>query len=77
MKNANKRGTVYIKPEYHRALKVKAAEAEYSVSDLVNEAIKRSLLEDAEDMASFAERAKEPSLAFEDILKGLKKNGKI
>src|SRR4030042_1874941 len=43
MSNANKRVTVYLKPEYHRALRVKAAETEYSVSDLVNSAVKQAL----------------------------------
>lgn len=32
--------------------------------------------EDAEDLAAFAARAKEPSLAFEDVLGDLKRRGK-
>ncbi|HEX9903183.1 MAG TPA: ribbon-helix-helix domain-containing protein [Acidobacteriota bacterium] len=77
MKNPNKRVTVYLKPEYHRALRVKAAETEYSVSDLVNEALKNALLEDAADLEAFDKRAREPLLAFEDVLKTLKRDGKI
>jgi len=77
MKNPNKRVTVYLKPEYHRALRVKAAETEYSVSDLVNAALKNALLEDAEDLEAFDKRAREPILAFEDVLKILKRDGKI
>jgi hypothetical protein len=77
MSNANKRVTVYLKPEYHRALRVKAAETEYSVSDLVNSAVKLALLEDAVDLEAFDGRAKDTLLAFEDVVKTLKRDGKI
>jgi hypothetical protein len=77
MSNANKRVTVYLKPEYHRALRIKAAETEYSVSDLVNSAVKLALLEDAVDLEAFDKRAKDPLLAFEDVVKALKRDGKI
>jgi hypothetical protein len=77
MSSPNKRVTVYLKPDYHRALRVKAAETEYSVSDLVNSAVKHALLEDAVDLEAFEERASEPLIAFEDVLKSLKRNGKI
>jgi hypothetical protein len=74
---AHKRVTVYLKPEYHRALRVKSAETEYSVSDLVNAAVRTALLEDAADLEAFDERAGEPALAFEDVLKSLKRDGKL
>ncbi|OGR07543.1 MAG: CopG family transcriptional regulator [Desulfobacca sp. RBG_16_58_9] len=77
MKTAPKRATIYFDPDIHRALRVKAAETDKSVSDLVNEAIKLSLAEDAEDLAAFAVRASEPNLPFEEILKDLKQRGKI
>jgi hypothetical protein len=77
MDKANKRVTVYLKPEYHRALRVKAADTEYSVSDLVNSAVKRALLEDAVDLEAFDKRAGEPLLVFEDVVKKLKRDGKI
>ena len=54
-----------------------AAETDRSLSDLVNEAVKFSLAEDAEDLATFDERKDEPNLAFEDVVKDLKKRGKI
>jgi plasmid stability protein len=72
-----KRATVYFDPGLHRALRVKAAETEHSLSDLVNAAVRRSLAEDAEDLAAFDERAKEPDLAFEHVLKDLKRRGKL
>ncbi len=77
MNKANKRVTVYLKPEYHRALRVKSAETEYSVSDLVNAAVKQALLEDAVDLEAFDKRAGEPLLVFEDVVKKLKRDGKI
>jgi hypothetical protein len=72
-----KRATVYFDPAIHRALRLKAAETDRSLSDLVNEAIKLSLAEDAEDLAAFEERASEPNLAFEAVVKELRKRGKI
>lgn len=77
MDNSNKRVTVYLKPEFHKALRIKAAETEYSVSDLVNSAIKQALLEDALDLEAFEKRAGEPRLAFEDVVKDLKRDGKL
>lgn len=72
-----KRATVYFDPSLHRALRVKAASTERSISDLVNQAIRTSLAEDAEDLAAFDARAKEPTLAFEEVLKDLKRRGKL
>ena len=77
MEKANKRITVYLQPEYHRALRVKAAETEYSVSALVNEAVQNALREDALDLEAFETRADEPSIAFEKVLKKLRKDGKL
>ncbi|HVH31496.1 MAG TPA: CopG family transcriptional regulator, partial [bacterium] len=64
-----RRTTVYLESGLHKALKVKAAETEQSVSELVSHAVRRSLREDAEDLADFEQRAKQPNLAFETVLK--------
>ena len=72
-----KRATVYFEPEIHRALRLKAAETDRSVSDLVNEAVQLSLAEDAEDLAAFDERVNEPDLPYEAVVKDLKRRGKI
>lgn len=77
MDTSTKRATVYFDPVIHRALRLKAAETDRSLSDLVNEAVKLSLAEDAEDLAAFEERASEPNLPFEAVVKELKKRGKI
>jgi hypothetical protein len=72
-----KRATVYFDPSLHKALRLKAAQTEDSVSGLVNAAVRRSLAEDAEDLAAFDARANEPNLDFEDVLKDLKRRGKL
>jgi hypothetical protein len=77
MDDVCKRITVYLKPEYHRALKIKSAETEYSVSDLINSAVQQALLEDAIDLEAFDKRAGEPLLSFEDVVKDLKRHGKL
>lgn len=71
------RATVYFDPGIHKALRVKAAETDHSISDLVNLAVRRSLAEDADDLAAFDRRVREPNLAFEDVLKDLKRRGKL
>ena len=72
-----KRVTVYVEPHLHKALRLKAAETEQSYSALVNEALRQSLAEDAEDLAAIEARAKEPSIPFEDFVKDLKRRGKL
>jgi len=72
-----KRATIYLDSTLHRALRVKAAETEKSVSDLVNAAVRQSLTEDAADLAIFDGRAREPVLSFEEVLKDLKRRGKL
>ena len=69
---------MYFDPELHRALRVKAAETDRSMSDLVNEAVQLSLAEDAEDLAAFEERRERAKhLLYEDVVKDLKRRGKI
>jgi len=77
MATVHKRATVYFDEDLHRALRVKAAETDRSMSDLVNEAVKLALAEDAEDLAAFRERAQERNLPFENVVKDLKRRGKI
>jgi plasmid stability protein len=72
-----KRATVYFEEDLHKALKIKAAEASSSVSDLVNQAIRDSLAEDLEDLLAFRDREKEPTMDFETFLTQLKSNGRL
>lgn len=77
MKQASKRATVYFDSDVHRVLRLKAAQSDKSMSDLVNDAVRQSLAEDAEDLAAFEQRKKEKSISFEDALKKLRSRGKI
>lgn len=74
---AAKRATVYFDEDVHRALRLKAAASDRTLSEMVNEAVKLSLLEDAEDLAVFDARRGEPSVTFEQFVKTLKKRGAI
>lgn len=73
----SKRSTIYFEPELHAALRLKAASAQCSVSELVNQAVRYALAEDQEDLAAFAERATEPVMSYEALLNDLKKHGKL
>jgi hypothetical protein len=72
-----KRATIYFDGDLHRAVRMKAAETETSVSELVNTALRRSLADDADDLAAFGARAKEPNLDFEAVVKDLRRRGKL
>jgi hypothetical protein len=72
-----KRATVYFEEPVHKALRLKAAETDQSVSDLVNDAVRRALAEDADDLAAFREREDEPTLAFEEFVADLKRRGEL
>ncbi|MSP79170.1 MAG: ribbon-helix-helix protein, CopG family [Dehalococcoidia bacterium] len=73
----SKRATIYLDPALHRALRLKAAATDRSISEMVNEAVKVALAEDMEDLAAIKERAHEPNLDFEEAIKSLKRRGKI
>ena len=77
MKTINKRTTIYIDPQLHHALRIKSAEMDSSISQLIEKAIKISLAEDAIDLAAYEERKHEPRLSFEEVVKKLRKNGQI
>ena len=72
-----KRATIYLDPVVHKALKLKALETSRSVSDLVNQAVREALAEDAEDLAAFEQRANDPLLSYDEMVKRLKKDGRI
>ncbi len=75
--DTSKRATVYFEAEVHRALRLKAAASDRSISDMVNDAVKASLAEDADDLATFSERKIEKSLSFDTFVQGLKRRGRI
>ena len=72
-----KRATIYLDPDLHRALRLKAVETDRTISDLVNEAVQLALSEDADDLEVYRQRATEPELPFEDLVRDLKRRGKL
>lgn len=72
-----RRSTVYFDPDVHRALRTKAAATDRSISDLVGEAVRLTLAEDADDISSLRQRSSEPDLDFEKVVQGLKRRGKL
>jgi plasmid stability protein len=77
MATATKRATVYLDPELHKALRLKAVETSRSVSDLVNDAIRQALAEDVEDINAFEERAGEPLISYDEMVKRPRRDGRI
>lgn len=73
----SKRATIYFDAEVHRALRLRAAATDRSISDMVNDAVKLALAEDAEDLAAFDKRKSEPSVSFESLVRDLRKRGRI
>ena len=72
-----KRTTIYLDPVIHKALKLKAIETSRSISDLINEAVREALAEDAEDLLAFDERAGDPLISYDEMVKRLKKDDRI
>lgn len=72
-----KRATVYFAAEVHKALRLRAAASDRSISDMVNDAVRIVLAEDASDLEAFSERRDEKSVSFESFVKGLKRRGRI
>ena len=77
MATETKRATIYFDPDLHKALRLKSVETSRSVSDLVNQAVKEALAEDAEDLFAFDERADEPLISYDEMVKSLKADGCI
>ena len=77
MSTLTKRATVYLDPVLHKALRLQSVETSRSVSELVNDAVRDELAEDASDLAAFENRQNEPTVDFADFVKGLKRDGTI
>lgn len=73
----SKRATIYFDADLHKALRLKAVETNQSLSELVNDAVREALAEDAEDLAAFEERAKEAAIPYDEMVMRLRKNGRI
>ena len=71
--NQRKRVTIYFDPEVHKALRLKGAATDRSVSEMVNEAVSLMLAEDARDAESVKARRTEPTIDFETFVRHLKR----
>ena len=77
MATQTKRATIYFDSDLHKALRLKAVETNQSLSELVNEAVREALAEDAEDLAAFGDRAEEPVIRYDEMVTRLRKDGRI
>jgi len=77
MSDLSKGSTIYFDPAIHRALRLRAASTQVSVSELVDETVKLLMREDQEDLAAFTLRAAEPEMTYEALLADLKQHGKL
>ena len=77
MATQTKRATIYFDPKLHKALRLKAVETSRSVSELVNQAVREALSEDTDDLLAFEQRADETLISYEEMVKRLKKDGRI
>jgi len=75
--STTKRATVYLDPQLHRALRLKSAETERTISDIVNDAVRFALAEDAADLAAIDDRASEPTRPFDAFVKDLRRRGRL
>jgi len=73
----SKRATVYFDASVHQALRLKAAATDQSISDMVNDAVKLALAEDAEDLVAVDQRKTERSISFGSLVRDLRKRGRI
>jgi hypothetical protein len=72
-----KRSTIYFDEPTHLALRLKAAETDQTISELVNAAVRLALAEDADDLLAFRDRAAEPVLRFEELVRDMRRPGQL
>lgn len=75
MSQLSQRSTVYFDPQMYKALRLKAAQENRSISDIVNEAVALLASEDAEDIADFDARKNEPTFDYANFVASLKNDG--
>ena len=75
MPQLSQRSTVYFNPALHKALRLKAAEENRSISEIVNEAIALLPSEDTKDIDAIDARAGEQDISYAEFVQSLKSNG--
>ena len=71
-RESSKHATIYFDTALHEAVRVKAAHTHRSMSDIVNDAVRKALREDHEDLTAFDDRVAEPVISYEALLENLK-----
>ncbi|MEQ9105375.1 MAG: hypothetical protein RIE53_11845 [Rhodothermales bacterium] len=77
MSAKTKRSTIYLEDHLHKALRLKAAETDSSMSDVVTDALRTAFGDDADDLATIRERKNEPVISFESFVSDLKSSGRL
>jgi plasmid stability protein len=72
-----KRATIYFDATVHQALRLKAAASNRSISAMVNDAVRASLAEDADDQIAAESRQAEQSISFESFVQELRSSGRL
>ena len=72
---ATKRVPIYLDAALHDVLLERAAEADTSVSEIVNEVLRNSLDDDEADHAIFEQRRNDPTVDFATAAADLKRRG--
>jgi hypothetical protein len=71
------RATIYFDAQVHRALRLRAAACNRSISDMVNKAVRMTLAEDADDLRDADQRQDEPSSSFDEFVTSLRNSGQL
>lgn len=77
MSAATKRSTVYLDTKILRTLRREAERTDRTLSQVVNDTLRQSLDEDAYDRALFAARSHERAIPFAQVVRKLKRSGKL
>lgn len=75
--SAASRATVSVDAALYDALRARASESGRSVGDVVDEALRVLLAEDAEDLAALDARRDEPTVPFDDMMDSFRARGLI
>jgi Ribbon-helix-helix protein, copG family len=69
------RTTITLNDKLFRTLKMRAAESDESISQLIENAVKYQLLEDLEDIEDATKREHESTHSFDELVKQFKAEG--
>lgn len=73
----NTRATIYFSADIFKALRMKAAATHRSISEMVNEAVRDALAEDAIDLDAFTLLRNDEVTSFNSFVSGLRRRGTL